>query len=339
VSTIRAQGLLSELESTVEENLNRHLASAEDWMPHEYVPWSEGRNFVSLGGEPWSVEQSRLSPVARAAMELNLLTEENLPSYHRELDRTFGRDRAWGAWVNRWTAEEGRHAYCIRDYLLITRGVDPERLERDRMATVQAGFDSGCKPFLRVCAYVSFQELATRISHRNTGRVSGDPVAERLLARIAVDENLHMIFYRDIVKAALAIAPNQTMRAIADEIAGFAMPGSVVPGFARKAMQMANAGIYDLRVHHDDVVMPLVRHWRLLEMDGLDADGEQAREDLAATLGTLDASATRFVERRAALEGAVVADGHPGAAARSAALAAEQDEPGSPVPMTLEGFQ
>jgi acyl-[acyl-carrier-protein] desaturase len=293
-------GLLSELEPTFEENLNRHLASAEDWMPHEYVPWSEGRNFACLGGEPWSVEQSRLSAVARAAMELNLHTEENLPSYHRELDRSFGRSGAWGAWVNRWTAEEGRHAYCIRDYLLITRGVDPERLERDRMATVQAGFDSGSKPFLNVCAYVSFQELATRVSHRNTGRLCGDQIAERLLTRIAVDENLHMIFYRDIVMAALAIAPNQTMRAIADEIAGFAMPGSVVPGFARKAMQMANAGIYDLRVHHDDVVMPLVRHWRLLEISGLDADGEQARADLAAALGALDARATRFVERRAA---------------------------------------
>ena len=296
------QALLSELEATVEKNLDRHLASAEDWMPHEYVPWSEGRNFALLGGEPWSIEQSRLSSIARAALELNLLTEDNLPSYHKELDQTFGRKGAWGAWVNRWTAEEGRHAYCIRDYLLVTRGVDPEHLERARMATVQAGFDSGCKPFLNACAYVSFQELATRISHRNTGRCSGDPIAEKLLARIAMDENLHMIFYRNIVKAALEIAPNQTLRAIADEIAGFVMPGSVVPGFARKAVQIANAGIYDLRIHHDDVIMPLVRRWQVFEIKGLDGQGEQAREDLAAALGTLDARATRFAERRAVAE-------------------------------------
>ena len=293
------RALLSEFEATVEENLHRHLASAEDWMPHEYVPWSQGRNFAGLGGEPWCVEQSRLSPVARTALELNLLTEDNLPSYHWKLAHTFGNKGAWGAWVNRWTAEEARHASCIRDYLVVTRGVDPEALEHARMATMQTGFDSGYKPLLNVCAYVSFQELATRISHRNTGLYSDDPIADKLLARIAMDENLHMVFYRNLVKAALEIAPSQTLRAITDEVVGFAMPGSVIPGFGRKAVQIANAGIYDLRIHHDDVIMPLVRHWQVFEIMGLDAEGERARQDLEAALETLNARATRFVEQRA----------------------------------------
>ena len=299
MTAFETRALLKQLEATVEENLDRHLASAEDWMPHESVPWGEGRNFAVLGGEPWSAEQSRLSPAARAALELNLLTEDNLPSYHAELGSTFGRHGAWGVWVNRWTAEEGRHASCLRDYLLVTRGVDPDRLERDRMATLRAGWDAGDKPLLHACAYVSFQELATRVSHRNTGRYCADPVAEKLLTRIAMDENLHMIFYRNLVQAALEIAPSQTLRAIADEVAGFMMPGSVVPGFARKAAQIAQAGIYDLRIHHDDVILPLLRHWRVFEAEGLDAEGEQARQDLAAALQALDARAARFVERRA----------------------------------------
>jgi len=293
------RALLKQLEATVEQNLDRHLASAENWMPHEYVPWSEGRNYATLGGEPWSAGQSRLSPIARTALELNLLTEDNLPSYHAELGNTFGRQSAWRAWVNRWTAEEGRHASCIRDYLLVTRGIDPDRLEQARMATLQAGWDSGDKPLLQACVYVSFQELATRVSHRNTGHHCEDPVAERLLTRIAMDENLHMIFYRNLVQAALEIAPGQTLRAIADEVAGFTMPGSVVPGFARKAVQIAQAGIYDLRIHHDDVIMPLVRHWRVFELEDLDSGGEQARQDLAAALEALDTRAARFVERRA----------------------------------------
>ena len=294
--------LLKQLEAVVEENLDRHLAVAEDWMPHEYVPWSEGQDFAVLGGEPWSIGQSRLSSAVRTALEVNLLTEDNLPSYHAELGRTFGRDGAWGAWVNRWTAEEGRHASCIRDYLLVTRGVDPERLERARMATLQAGFDSGTKPPLHACAYVSFQELATRVAHRNTGRYCQDPFAEKLLARIAMDENLHMVFYRNLVTAALEIAPSQTLRAITDEVAGFAMPGSVIPGFGRRAVQIANAGIYDLRIHHDDVIMPLLRHWQVFELAGLDAEGERARQDLEAALETLSARATRFAEQRARAE-------------------------------------
>jgi acyl-[acyl-carrier-protein] desaturase len=290
--------LLAELEPTVEENLDRHLATAKDWMPHEYVPWSLGRDFADLGGDTWSVEQSQLSPIARTALEVNLLTEDNLPSYHREVERAFGRDSAWGTWVNRWTAEEGRHAFCIRDYLLVTRGVDPDELERARMDTMESGYDSGDKPLLNVCAYVSFQELATRVSHRNTGRFTEEPIAEKLLTRVAMDENLHMIFYRNIVTAALELAPSQTLRAITDEVADFQMPGSIIPGFARKAVQMAKAGIYDLRIHHDDIVTPLLRQWGVFELEGLDSEGEKAREQLASTVDALDARATRFVEQR-----------------------------------------
>jgi acyl-[acyl-carrier-protein] desaturase len=290
--------LLAALEPVVEDNLNRHLTIAKEWMPHEYVPWSLGRDFKELGGDPWEAAQSQLSPIARTALEVNLLTEDNLPSYHREVERAFGRDSAWGTWVNRWTAEEGRHAFCIRDYLLVTRGVDPDELERARMETMEVGYDSADKPLLNVCAYVSFQELATRVSHRNTGRYTEEPIAEKLLTRVAMDENLHMIFYRNIVTAALELTPSQTMRAITDEVVDFQMPGSIIPGFARKAVQMAKAGIYDLRIHHDDIVIPLLRQWGVFELEGLDADGEKAREELSAAVAALDAEASRFVERR-----------------------------------------
>ena len=129
------------------------------------------------------------------------------------------------------------------------------------METMETGYDSGDKPLLNVCAYVSFQELATRVSHRNTGRYTEEPIAEKLLTRVAKDENLHMIFYRNIVQAALEITPSQTMRAITDEVVDFQMPGAIIPGFGRKAVQMAMAGIYDLRIHHDDIVAPLLRQW------------------------------------------------------------------------------
>ncbi|MGW3994980.1 acyl-ACP desaturase [Amycolatopsis sp. NPDC004772] len=290
--------LLHELEGTVEENLNRHLAAAQEWMPHEYVPWSQGRDFADLGGEAWDPEQSRMSPIARTALEVNLLTEDNLPSYHREIERAFGRDGAWGTWVHRWTAEEGRHGICIRDYLLVTRAVDPVELERLRMETMQAGYDTDDKPLLNVCAYVSFQELATRLSHRNTGRYTQDPLAEKLLSRVSTDENLHMVFYRNLVKAALEISPDAMVRAITDEVVNFAMPGAVIPSFQRKAALMAKAGIYDLRIHHDDVVQPLLRYWKVFDLTGLGAVGEAAREELATFLKGLDTQASRFEERR-----------------------------------------
>lgn len=290
--------LLEELEPVVAENLNRHMSMAQEWHPHDYIPWSQGRDFAFLGGEDYSPEQSQLSETAKAAMFTNLLTEDNLPSYHREIATRFGRDGAWGTWVGRWTAEENRHGIAMRDYLVVTRGVDPVELERARMDYMTSGYDSGDKTSLEAVAYVSFQELATRVSHRNTGKVTHDPIADKMLARISKDENLHMVFYRNIVAAALEIAPDETMRAIADEVIGFEMPGATMAGFRRSSMIIAKAGIYDLRLHHDDVIMPVLRHWNVFDREGFGPEGEKAREELATFLSALDDQASRFVERR-----------------------------------------
>jgi acyl-[acyl-carrier-protein] desaturase len=291
--------LLHELEPVVAENLERHTRMAKPWHPHDYVPWSRGRDFAFLGGEDWRPEDSPLDPVAQTAMTVNLLTEDNLPSYHREIATRFGRDGAWGEWVGRWTAEEGRHGIALRDYLVVTRGVDPVELENLRMAHMQAGYDSGDKSALQTVAYVSFQELATRVSHRNTGLATGCPLAEQLLARIATDENLHMVFYRNLVAAALDREPDATMEAIRNEVIDFRMPGQGMPGFVRNSVTIAKAGIYDLRLHHDEVIAPVLRFWKIFDRCDFGPAGEQAREDLAAFMSGLDDQAARFVDKRA----------------------------------------
>jgi acyl-[acyl-carrier-protein] desaturase len=292
--------LLLELEPTVAGELDRHLSVAKEWFPHQYVPWSQGRDYDGpMEGEAWSPDDSVVSPAAREALVVNLLTEDNLPGYHREISTIFGRDGAWGTWVDRWTAEENRHGIVIRDYLTVTRAVDPIALERARMTHMQGGYqaDHGDK-MLHGLAYVAFQELATRVSHRNTGTASGDPLCERMLTRVAADENLHMLFYRNLLAAAFELAPDETMRAVTDVVTGFQMPGHTIDGFLRKSVAIANAGIYDLRVHLDDVVTPVLRQWRVFELEGLRAEGDKAREELSDFLQGLDVAATRFVERR-----------------------------------------
>jgi acyl-[acyl-carrier-protein] desaturase len=296
-----SRDLLTELEQVVETNLNRHLSTAKEWFPHEYVPWSEGTDFDGpLGGQAWAPEQSKLSEVARTSLIVNLLTEDNLPSYHHEIAVLFGRDGAWGTWVHRWTAEEGRHGVAIRDYLLATRAVDPVELERARMVHMATGFTNAYadQSALHGIAYVAFQELATRVSHRNTGRISGDPICDQLLAKVASDENLHMIFYRNLLAGAFELAPDAAMRAVCDVVTTFQMPGHGIENFARKSVQIAMAGVYDLRIHHDEVVIPVLRNVKALETPGLTAEGEKARDELVAFLGELDRQATRFTERR-----------------------------------------
>jgi acyl-[acyl-carrier-protein] desaturase len=106
------------------------------------------------------------------------------------------------------------------------------------MATMQQGWTPD-KTALGLMAYAAFQELATQFSHRNTGRYSDDPVAVKIMLRVAADENLHMMFYRDIVAAALQADLSAVVQAITQEVIGFDIPGVGIQGFTRKALQMA----------------------------------------------------------------------------------------------------
>ena len=305
--------LLRELAPVAEDNVNRHLKIAKSWNPHDYVPWDEGRNFAALGGVDYDPEQSQLDEVAKAAMITNLLTEDNLPSYHRVIADNFSMDSAWGFWVGRWTAEENRHSIVMRDYLTVTRGVDPAQLEADRMVHMTNGYSpesaagdrveemmekGGEMGLLHSVAYVTFQELATRVSHRNTGKACNDPIADKMLQRIAADENLHMIFYRNICGAGMDIAPDQTLRAVTDIVTNFQMPGAGMPNFRRHGVLMAKHGIYDLRQHLEEVIQPVLRKWNVFDRDDFSAEGDQTREELAAFLEQLEKDTIKFEEMR-----------------------------------------
>jgi acyl-[acyl-carrier-protein] desaturase len=284
VSTLPPESSLVALEPVVARLLDRHLDAAKEWFPHEYVPWELGRNFTQ---QPWQDGDSPLEATARTALELNLLTEDNLPYYHLALWNAFGGQGAWGEWARRWTAEEGRHSIAIRDYLLTTRAVDPVGLERERMEHVTRGYyPRGIDGPFDALVYVTLQELATRIAHRNTGAVTRDPVAERLLIRVALDENLHYGFYRDVAAAAIELDVSAMVLAMQRQVLGFAMPGFELRSFRERAITIAAAGIYDLRIHRDQVLLPvLLKHWRLRELRGLSEPAERARD---AVLSFLD---------------------------------------------------
>ena len=292
--------LIRDLEPAVAVELERHMKIAKDWYPHEYVPWSEGRNFPGpLNGDAWEAKDSKLSAIAQDSLVLNLMTEDNLPSYHTEIAMSMGREGAWNTWINRWTAEEARHSIVIRDYLMATRGVDPVELEDLRMAHMQVGYETPYdNDMLHTVAYVSFQELATRISHRNTGRIANDDIAEGMLARVALDENLHMLFYRNLLGKALDLEPNAAMVAIKDVVTNFQMPGAGMPGWGRKSVGIALAGIYDLQLHLEDVVAPVLRAWNIFDRTDLTGEGEAARVELADFIKKAEVDVTRFIEKR-----------------------------------------
>jgi acyl-[acyl-carrier-protein] desaturase len=293
-----APDLVDTLVPQVEQLFERHLATTKSWMPHELIPWE--RAVESEPGAAWDPARSTLPSGVRSALVVNLLTEDNLPYYFETINRTFAND-IWREWARRWTAEEMRHAIVIRDYITVTHSVDLEALEHARMQQVCGGQVPQPESVVDALAYVALQELATRISHRNTGNLLDDEAGYKVMARVAADENLHYLFYRDLVSAALEIDPSTTMLAIERQVRTFEMPGGGIPDFSAHASAIAAAGIYDLALHHDQVLVPVVlRHWGIETIDGLSPDAEIARTRTVAHIARIGRVALRIADRRAA---------------------------------------
>src|SRR4051812_30141103 len=298
-------GLLRELTPTVERLFDRHLATTKEWFPHQHIPYGRGRDVAA--DEVWSEESADLGGASiddavRSSLIVNLLTEDNLPYYFRTIERVLGADGPWGAWSKRWTAEEMRHSMVIYGYLMVTRAVDPVALERSRMHQVSTGQVPEPTDPVDVLAYVALQELATRIAHRNTGRLLGDGAGYDVMMRVAADENLHHLFYRDLTQAAIDLDPSAAVRSIERQVVGFEMPGAGIPGFATHAAAISRAGIYDLAIHHDQILVPVVlRQWNVEGLTGLDADAERARDRLIARMVKSERVARRLSDRRAEL--------------------------------------
>ncbi len=107
-----------------------------------------------------------------------------------------------------------------------------------------------------------------------------------------------MIFYRNICDAALDLSPDQTLDAVAAVVENFRMPGQGMPDFRRNGVIMAKHGIYDLRQHLDEVVVPVLRKWRIFDRTDFSAHGEARRDQLAAFLEGLAVNVVRFEEQR-----------------------------------------
>ena len=101
----------------------------------------------------------------------------------------------------------------------------------------------------------------------------------------------------------MELTPSQTIPAIVDEVVGFQMPGFGITDFGRKAAMIAKAGIYDLRIHHDEVISADdAAPGRSSSARVSTPEAEKARETLALFLAELDAQAKRQEEKRARAE-------------------------------------
>jgi acyl-[acyl-carrier-protein] desaturase len=253
-----ASALTLELEPVVAENLTRYLATADEWYAHDYVPFDQGENFAFLGGQDWDPSQVTLPRDVVDALEIMLITKDNLAGYHRELVEHFILEDKWGRWLGRWTAEENLHAIALREYLVVTRNFDPTADEDVRVAHVMRGYRADSYTQIETLVFMALYERAHAVYMRNLEARITEPVLKRLVGRIATDEERHEEFFHNLVAHCLQRYPDQTIGAIVRRSAGLGVVGGDILEYTDKLRVVAEAGIFDrdaaLKVASDRIV-------------------------------------------------------------------------------------
>lgn len=294
MSVMEELELLKAVEGVAEQLSQQHQERRRHWYFHDFIPWERGRNFRD---EPWEETQCTINEPARTSLVLNLLTEDNLPSYHLTLAKYLPDSPVWKNWTGIWTSEEYQHSVAIRSYLLTSRNCDPDELEDDRMATMRVGWEPRAHSPAELFSYTAAQELATRLSHRNAGKITEDETAFDLMRNIAADENHHFVFYKGVMSAMLGEAPSVVMEGMWNTFENFQMPGVGIPGFVRRSIEVARAGVYNLRVHCDQVVVPLLKQWNIADLQDLTPKAAEFQEKLMALPDKILHKAERFEAR------------------------------------------
>jgi len=240
-----ANALTLELEPVVADNLTRHLETADEWYAHDYVPFDQGRNFAFLGGQDWDPSQATLPREVVDALEVILITKDNLAGYHRELVEHFILADTWGRWLGRWTAEENLHAIAIREYMVVTRNFDPTADEDVRLAHVMRGYRADTYTQIETLVFMALYERAHAVFLRNLEAKITEPVLKRLVGRIAADEERHEAFFHKLVSHCLVHHPDETAGAIVRRVNGLGVVGGDILEYADKLHVIAEAGIYD----------------------------------------------------------------------------------------------
>ena len=236
--------LILELEPVVDENLNRHLESEDIWFAHDYVPFEQGENFAFLGGQDWDPSQVTLPKHITDALEILLIQKDNLAAYHREFVFSFILEEKWGRWLGRWTAEEHLHAIALRNYLVVTREIDPVANEDVRVEHVMKGYRADTYSQVERLVFMAFYERAYAVYCRNLEAQITEPVLKGLVGRIARDEERHEEFFANLVSHLLTFSREETIAAIAARAAELDVVGGDIDAYADKVQKMADAGIF-----------------------------------------------------------------------------------------------
>ncbi|CDO90482.1 acyl-ACP desaturase [Mycobacterium triplex] len=239
-----ANALTLELEPVVEAEMDRHLSTDDIWFAHDYVPFDRGENFAFLGGRDWDPSSMTLPRAFTDACEILLLLKDDLAAHHRELVEHFILEDWWGRWLGRWTAEEHLHAIALREYLVVTREVDPTANEEARIEYLMQGYRADHYTQVETLVYMALTERTHAVFCRNLAAQLEEPILAGLIDRIARDEVRHELLFSNLVAHCLKVTREETIGAIAKRAAELQVVGADIRAYQDKVQNVAAAGIF-----------------------------------------------------------------------------------------------
>ena len=281
------------IEPAVGDNLDLLVPVDRAWQPTDYLP--------DLEAENWREQVERFRKTAETISDDLLVvlvgdtvTEEALPSYSVSLnglvrDQEGSSPAPWAQWLRGWTAEENRHGDLLNAYLRLTGRVNMRAVERTVHHLIANGFNpkSQTDPY-NLLVYTSFQERATRMSHRNVGRIAsreGEANLARICAMIAGDEARHEAFYTRMMGRVLDLDPAGGILAFRSMLRGLiAMPGRFMDDgrdpdlFDHFAIVAQRASVYTVS-DYASIIEHLVKTWNIAGR-AVSGKAAQAQDDL-----------------------------------------------------------
>src|SRR6185437_10718967 len=239
-----ADALMLELEPVVGANIDRHIETEQIWFAHDFVPFEQGENFAFLGGRDWDPSEVTLPKHITDALEILLIEKDNLAGYHREFVFSFILEEKWGRWLGRWTAEEHLHAIALRNYLVVTREIDPTANEDVRVEHVMKGYRADTYSQVERLVFMAFYERAYAVYCRNLEAQITEPVLNGLVGRIARDEERHEEFFANLIAHCLTYSRDETVEAIARRAAELGVVGGDIDAYKGKVAKVEEAGIF-----------------------------------------------------------------------------------------------
>lgn len=305
IRTLSNEALLIELAPTAKTLFDAHIDTARDWYPEEHITHDPAIRHLAPshpGYTPYDPITTGISEGVRSALFVNLLTEDNLPYYFRTIEQTLGADNVWGEWGRRWTAEEARHSIAIRGIIMAKGLLDHRVVEDGRMAQMAGGVTPNTATAAGTLVYTDLQELATQVSHRNTGlRAKQESPEHRdvqtILSYVAGDETRHNNFYHSVTMKGFEIDPSTFVIAASKTVRGFAMPGTGIPGFKHHSANIASANIFSGQIYREQVLDPTLTAWDIEHKEHLTPEAEQERDKLVAYLEKMDRIAKKIEAR------------------------------------------